>query len=91
ISDLHTLYGWAKPKHPLVSLIDLTEINRSNIEKNAFYRMGFYSILFKKFSGVVKYGMSYYDFTEGTLMFTEPNQVISLSPDLQVEEGWGLI
>ena len=91
ISDLHALFGWAKPKHPLVSLIDLSEINRSDIKEDTFYRMGFYSILFKKFIGIVKYGMSYYDFTEGTLMFTEPNQVISLSRDLQVEECWGLI
>lgn len=91
ISDLHTLYGWAKPKHPLVSLIDLKKVDRSNIKENTFYRIGFYSIYCKKFNGLLKYGKSYYDFTEGSLMFTAPNQVISPNPDVQIEEGWGLI
>jgi AraC-like DNA-binding protein len=91
ISDLHHLYGYAKPKHPLVSLIDLTDINRSNFEENTFYRLGFYSIYFKKSNGSLKYGKSYYDFAEGSIMFTAPNQVISPSPDLQIQEGWGLV
>lgn len=91
ISDLHTLYGWPKPKHPLVSLIDLKKVNRSNIKENTFYRIGFYSIYCKTFNGVLKYGKSYYDFSEGSLMFTAPGQVVSSSPDNQVEEGWGLI
>lgn len=91
ISDLHTLYGWAKPKHPLVSLIDLKEVNRSNFKENTFYRLGFYSIYFKKSNGHLKYGKSYYDFSEGSIMFTSPNQVISPSPNLQIEEGWGLV
>lgn len=91
ISDLHALYGWPKPKHPLVSLIDLKEVNRNNIQEGTFYRIGFYSIYCKKFDGILKYGKSYYDFTEGSLMFTAPNQVILPSPDLQIEEGWGLV
>ncbi|MDR3678726.1 MAG: helix-turn-helix domain-containing protein [Flavipsychrobacter sp.] len=91
ISDLHELYGWAKPRHPLVSLIDLREVNRDNIKEDTFYRIGFYSIYCKKFTGVLKYGRSHYDFTEGSLMFTGPNQVIAPSPDTQIEEGWGLV
>jgi AraC-like DNA-binding protein len=92
ISDLHILYGLATPKHSLVSLIDLKKVNWNNIEQDAFYQIGFYSIYCKKFNGLyLKYGKSYYDFTDGTLMFTAPNQVISPSPDLQIEEGWALL
>jgi AraC family transcriptional activator of pobA len=92
ISDLHTLYELPKPKHPLVSLIDLKKVNWSNVIENTFYRIGFYSIYCKKFNGhLLKYGKSYYDFTEGSLMFTASNQVISPSPDLQIEEGWALL
>lgn len=91
ISDLHTLYGWSKPRHPLVSLIDLKKANRSNIQPDTFYRLGFYGIHFKKMTGVLNYGMSHYDFTEGTLMFVAPNQVISSDPDLHIEEAWGLV
>jgi AraC family transcriptional regulator, transcriptional activator of pobA len=51
ISDLHTLYELPKPKHPLVSLIDLKKVNWSNIKENTFYRIRFYSIYCKKFNG----------------------------------------
>ncbi len=59
ISDLHALFGWAKPRHPLVSLVDLKAINRSNIKNDAFYRIGFYTIYCKRFNGHIKYGRSY--------------------------------
>ncbi|WP_324673594.1 helix-turn-helix domain-containing protein [Hymenobacter sp. GOD-10R] len=91
ISELHHLYGLPKPKHPLVSLFDLTQLNRSSLEADGIYRLGFYSIYYKKFTGALKYGKAYYDFNEGPLMFTAPGQVITPSPDLQIEEGWGLV
>jgi hypothetical protein len=44
----------------------------------------------KQFDGLMRYGRSNYDFDEGSFMFTAPNQIISSSPDLHVNEGWGL-
>lgn len=91
ISDLHRLYGQIKPKHPLISVIDLKEVDRSTIDPgNTGYRPGFYAIYYKPFKGSMKYGRSIYDFDEGTLMFTAPNQVISINAKLPVDEGWGL-
>lgn len=91
ISDLHKFYGYAKPKHPLITLIDLTQINTDNRPKDGtLYRLGFYSIFFKTGKGMLKYGKSHYDFDEGSLMFTAPYQVISPNVDLSLEEGWGL-
>lgn len=94
ISDLHMLYQLPKPSHPLVSFFDLKKVNWknwNNVEQITFYQMGFYSIYCKKFnSNSLRYGKSYYDFKEGSLMFMAPNQVISPSPDLQ-KEGWGLV
>lgn len=91
ISDLHGFYGYSKPKHPLITLIDLTQINIDNRPKDGTrYRLGFYSIFFKTGRGVLKYGKSHYDFDEGSLMFTAPYQVISPAVDLSLEEGWGL-
>lgn len=49
-----------------------------------------YTIVYKKFKGSLKYGRSNYDFQEGTLMFTAPNQVMSPSADTEIEEGWFL-
>ncbi|HEY0297667.1 MAG TPA: helix-turn-helix domain-containing protein [Arachidicoccus sp.] len=90
ISDLHDLYDDAKPKHPLVSCIDLTKVNRSNLLDGTLYSLGFYSVFYKKVRGSLRYGRASYDFDEGSLMFTAPNQVISSSSELQIEEGWGL-
>ncbi len=56
-----------------------------------FYRIGYYAIYCKRFDGSIKYGRSYYDFSEGSLMFMAPHQVLSPSTGILIEEGWGLI
>ena len=90
ISDLHELYGCGKPKHPLISIIDLSahEFNRPAVPIN--YNLGLYTIFCKKFSGELKYGRSYYDFSEGSLMFTAPGQVMGYTNGPHPDEGWGL-
>lgn len=91
IADLHKLYGCAKPKHPLVSFIDLQEVSRDNFsETEAFYRLGFYSVYLKQLKGAMRYGKSHYDFDEGTLVFTAPGQAIATSRHVAYNEGWGL-
>jgi AraC-like DNA-binding protein len=92
ISELHQTIGLPKPKHPLISIVDLTNIQRSrtqNLEEKSI-SVGLYSISLKKIKGYLKYGRGYYDFSEGSLVFMAPNQVITYNPDLEVEEGWGL-
>ncbi len=90
ISELQGRYGAGKPKHPLITVIDLSQNKINRPRDVVFYRLGFYTIYCKKFKGMLKYGRSYYDFNEGSLMFTAPGQVISSSPGLHIEEGWGL-
>jgi AraC family transcriptional activator of pobA len=91
IRDLHLLYGCAPPRHPLITVLDLTKVDRSRIaDGSSLYRLGLYTIFCKKSTGTLRYGQSYYDFNEGTLMFTGPHQVVSPSPDMRIEEGWGL-
>jgi AraC-like DNA-binding protein len=90
ISELCELYNVGKPKHPLVTVIDMSDNNINRPRGDFTYRLGFYTIFCKKFTGTLRYGRSYYDFSEGSLMFTAPGQVISTSPDMSIEEGWGL-
>lgn len=90
ISVLHELYGCGKPKHPLVTLIDLSVNSICNPNDGLFFRLGFYTIFCKKFSGILKYGKSYFDFNEGSLIFLGPGQVISHNSGPHPEEGWGL-
>lgn len=90
ISDVHKFYNCDKPKHPLITIIDLTKVSPERSDKDVLYRTGFYNIMWKHFDGVIKYGRSHYDFEEGSLMFTAPNQVIASSADTKIIEGWGL-
>lgn len=90
ISDLHKLVEYTPPKHPLISVIDHTCFYKKRPKENVFYRFGFYTISCKKFEGLLKYGKGYYDFSEGSLLFTAPGQVLAPGPDVTVEEGWAL-
>lgn len=90
ISEAHKAFGYDKPRHPLISLLDFTKIKSEAVESDAFYQMAFYTISCKRYEGIFKYGKSYYDFNEGTLIFTAPHQVLSANHDPQMEEGWGL-
>ena len=90
IAEVHRFYKSEKPKHPLITVIDLANTAPDRPDEKVYYRTAFYTIMCKKFDGVMHYGRSQYDFDEGSLMFTAPHQVISSSPDLHVTEGWGL-
>jgi AraC-like DNA-binding protein len=90
ISDLHNILGYDKPKHPLITLVDLTKIPQQEMQNEVSASFGFYSIMCKKFDGVLQYGRGNYDFDEGSLLFTAPNQIISSSSNLKICEGWAL-
>jgi AraC family transcriptional regulator, transcriptional activator of pobA len=77
LSDAYNAFGLAKPKHPLIGLINGTT---NQIELNGRHQnhvLSFYKISYKpKLSGKLKYGQSYYDFDEGGLLFASPGQII---------------
>ncbi|MEN0053897.1 MAG: AraC family transcriptional regulator [Mucilaginibacter sp.] len=78
ISELHRALGLPKPLHPLISLVDYSNIQADTTELEKGMLFNFYKISYKKnFSGKVKYGQNYYDFDEGGLSFISPNQVIT--------------
>lgn len=82
ISELHRLLELPKPKHPLVSVINLNEIKCHFDESIKSFVYNFYSICTKKdFKGKLKYGQNYYDFDEGIMTFFSPGQVISTVVD----------
>jgi len=91
IAGLHNYVGAPRPEHPLISLIDNTQFYAQCPRELAAFRFGFYTISCKRIHGVLKYGKGHYDFSEGSLMFTAPWQVITGSiEEGGVEEGWAL-
>lgn len=94
ISELHRILQLPKPVHPLVSVIDLSEITcyEEYSLKNVIYN--FHSVCIKKdFKGKMKYGQNSYDFDEGILTFFSPGQVISteITADLKLAGRWLVI
>ena len=84
ISDLHRVLGLPKPLHPLVSLVDNTEIAIDKDQLPASFLLNFYKISYKKgLRGKIKYGQNYYDFDEGGLVFTSPNQLLATTDDTE--------
>lgn len=90
ISVLHEYYKCGKPLHPLVTVIDLGQTHPDRPHEEVFYRPHFYTVFCKRFKGQMKYGKGRYDFDEGTLMFTAPQQVMAISRDIREIQGWGL-
>lgn len=91
ISALHRMLGLSKPLHPLISLVDNTCISVEKERLPASFLFGFYKISYKTgFPGKIRYGQGYYDFEEGSLVFTAPDQVLAVATDAQYE-GYTLL
>ncbi|MCW4470207.1 helix-turn-helix domain-containing protein [Flavobacterium sp. MFBS3-15] len=78
ISESHEAFGLPKPQHPLISLVHFNEDNPFNTEMAPIYDvLDFYKITFiTQNSGRLKYGQDYYDYNEGSMLFTAPNQLV---------------
>ena len=86
ISDLHRVLGLPKPLHPLVSLVDNTSIAIDKDHLPTSFLLNFYKISYKKgLRGKIRYGQNYYDFDEGGLIFTSPNQLLATTDDTEYQ------
>lgn len=92
ISHLHELLGFPKPVHPLISLNHNANMIVDNELLDQHFLFNFYKISFKKtLKGRMGYGQGYYDFDEGGMIFTAPNQLLSTSQDDMEYEGLSLL
>lgn len=95
ISYLCELLGCEKPRHPLIAEIKNSSVQTVESFQNADYIPNFYVIALKRGSDCeMKYGRHYYDFSEGSLVFTSPGQLISAGDIKQTaaqnNDGWML-
>jgi AraC-like DNA-binding protein len=87
LTDFHRMFGLSKPRHPLISFIDVSQMRYAAETLPRLLAMDFYKVAFKTNTcGKAKYGQSYYDFGEGGLVFTSPGQVFE-SPDKPAVTG----
>ncbi len=94
ISQVHDFFGLPKPKHPLVSVLPITD-EMTNFDYGDFnYVFDLYQISLKMgISGSITYGRNSYDFQEGTMVFTKPNQSLRIenAEDYSGSSGWTII
>ncbi|WP_184547893.1 helix-turn-helix domain-containing protein [Mucilaginibacter sp. FT3.2] len=92
ITEMHRMLGLPGPVHPLISLMDATEGQIDLCRLPPSYVTGFYKISFiTKLGGRFKYGQGYYDFDEGSLLFTAPNQIAGGTEKYEDNAGYSLI
>lgn len=85
--DFHRVFGVPKPLHPLISFTDIKDMNIQRDEPGQSFMLDFYKIAYKTdLCGKAKYGQNYYDFGEGGLVLTAPNQILE-TPDGSVKSG----
>lgn len=92
IKEIHRVLDLPGPKHPLVTLFD-TRDERINLSRlPVSYVTTLYKISFiEKLGGKFRYGQGYYDFDEGSMVFTSPNQVVGSTSMYKGNEGYSLI
>ncbi|WP_343694995.1 helix-turn-helix transcriptional regulator [Flavobacterium sp.] len=92
ISQLHQVFGFDKPTHPLISIVDVSKWEIPEHFIGVKYTSELYTIGLKDKSCGLQYGRNTYDFDEGVLIFTAPNQVQSVSKSQKLDEiqGWML-
>lgn len=76
VSAFHRLLSLPQPKHPLVSVINLSESIFLDDEVWKGFTNRFYCIALKReATGKMRYGQQHYDYDKGVLSFTAPHQV----------------
>lgn len=92
ISQLHELFGFDKPTHPLISIIDVSKWEIPQEFVGVKSTANLYTVALKDKSCGLQYGRNAYDFNEGVLIFTAPNQVQSVMKAQALNEiqGWML-
>lgn len=77
ISELHHTLNLPKPKHPLLSMVENSQLIVDDLLQAQSIVLGFYGVSYKaSTTGKMGYGQGYYDFDEGGMIFTAPNQVV---------------
>jgi len=76
ISAFHRLLSLPEPKHPMVSVINLSESVFLEDEVWKGFVSRYYCVALKRnATGKIRYGQQHYDYDKGVLSFTAPNQV----------------
>lgn len=73
--------------HPLIGMVDL---DKSDLIQRSKFRIDFYAIIIKDSKcGDLRYGLNYYDYEEGTIVFFGPGQIGASEPEGEWHQPYG--
>jgi AraC-like DNA-binding protein len=80
-------------KHPLISIVAFKDFPKFSTENKVRFTLEFYTVSMKQnYSCKTHYGQTSYDFDEGLMGFTSPNQISGLDESfVSPDEGWLLM
>ncbi|MEM1321109.1 MAG: helix-turn-helix transcriptional regulator [Bacteroidota bacterium] len=95
VSQIHQLLGLTDPKHPMVTVIQESDIKTAVNFRETRMVMNLFQIIFKTGDcGTMRYGRNSYDYERGTLIFIAPGQVLQFDKaddnNSNNQEGWML-
>lgn len=92
IVDILSVMGLGKPSHPLITIIDTEKLAYGAETVGKRFSSDLFCIALKDSSCGIDYGRNSYDFDDGVLIFTAPEQVITVKKpqELNQVKGWML-
>ncbi len=92
IEQVHEILNLGKPEHPLITVINVFDLEIPQEMVGVKVVTNMYCIALKDEHCGLRYGRNSYDFENGTLLFTAPHQAFSATKSLtkNEEEGWML-
>lgn len=93
ITQLNTLFGKQKTDHPLITIIDFSEIKEYQNFVGVNILSDLYVIMLKQqCDGTFNYGRGTFDFSEGSLIFIAPGQIVEIEDEIISPQtrDWGI-
>src|SRR5690348_5976053 len=79
ITEFHRLWALPQPEHPLISVVDYSDIDPLQVNNPISVIFGCYFISIKRnMRHKMIYGQQELDFDEGIMFFMAPNQVMRI-------------
>ena len=95
LSEFHSFCGLPKPAHPLISLVDYSQVHYPINDSKLSWIQHFYSIGLKRnVNARFNYGQQQYDFDSGVLTFISPLQFLKVEINQEARahpSGWILL